>query len=122
MSKSAVFIDSIQKEFKPQSRKSHNSYFGTDNEEGGESESEWAHPGISMRRIEETINEAIDESNKGIYSKIQELNLTMRNDVLNVINEIKDKTLNGLTNAINEIKQQIKEDKKLLMSMILDHK
>ena len=118
-------LSSTQNPFVPNPNhyhKSHSSYFGSEEDENGESESEWAHPGISMQRIEEKITEAIGEANKGIDTKIQALNDLLKNDVLSVVNEIKQTTLSGLTKAIDDITCQMNDDKKTLMNMIFEHK
>ncbi len=125
-SKSAEILNSMKNAFIPNpyhNYKSNSSYFGSEeDEESEESEYEWAHPGISMDRIEEKISDAINESNKLIDSKIQNLSNTLKNDMITVIEEIKQNSIIGITKSIDNLVHQMSEDKKTIMNMIFDLK
>ena len=75
-----------------------------------------------MDRVEDKINECLSKYNKCILSKINMLNSKLKTDFLDVIKEIREKAIEGLDVAKTDIQTKMREDKNILMTLIMDNK
>ena len=75
-----------------------------------------------MDRVEDKINECLSKYNKSIFSKINMLNSKLKTDFLDVIKEIREKAIKGLDVAKTDIQTKMREDKNIVMTLIMDNK